>query len=982
MKKSTFLGCLLLVLAVVGRAQTQFWSDTFEDGAILSSGTRVAENNSGVTNVPYTSYFIRTNSFSISTSSAYTNYQGNKFWAGENHTAAFGAGKEEQQIDYTGINIAGKANLSFKGLFAGNGGAVWESKKDYVIIEYRIDGGTYKPLIQFFANAGNLLSEDTNNDSIGDASAGLTPSSFGVEYSKNIIGTGNTLDLRIKASSNDAGEEWAIDNIRLLEVLPCNLVLTKGTVKNVTCKGGKDGAAGITYTGATNVTFNWTPGNITGNGTANITNLAAGTYTCTVTDQSNQACVKTIEVVITEPAMIVTEQKITICSGKSVKVGNKTYTTTGKYTDVLKSVKGCDSTVITDLTVTPAIVKNQEFTVCYGKSITVGTHTYNMSGTYTDMFKTKDGCDSNVVTKLTVLKEIKTNQTLYICKGKSVKVGNHVYTTSGTYTDVLIAANKCDSTVVTYLNVSPAPTSSQQLTICMGGSLKVGNHTYTKSGTYKDTVKTKEGCDSIVTTYLTVGTVPYTSQQTVTTCQGKPVKVGPYLHYTAGVYKDTLKTVKMGCDSIVTTTVKVTPAPTKTQKITQCAGKPLKVGDHIHYLAGTYIDTVKTPSGCDSIVTTELTLIPAPHAYQTVTTCQGKPVKVGDHLHYLAGSYTDTVKTPGGCDSIVSTTVTVTPAPTGKQTLTTCSGKPVKIGNHSYNTTGIYVDTVKTPGGCDSILTTDLTVTPAIVGGTRAMTTCQGKPVKLGNVLYYTAGTYKDTVKTAEGCDSIVTVNLTVTPAPTGEQTLTTCQNKPLIINGHVYSTSGTYIDTVKTPGGCDSILTTKLTVNPSPAATLNITGNDTVCLGTDVVLSGSPAGGVYGGVGVTGSTFKSSVAGKGLHEVTYTVTDLKGCEGTAKVKIFVEICTEVTEETAKNAYVVYPNPYSENFTIELTLAKSEVVSIRMTNILGETVKQFEKALQSGVHKNEINASELPTGIYFITIQTADDKIVQRLIKN
>ena len=62
MKKSTFLSCLLLVLAVVGSAQTQFWSDTFEDGVILSSGTRTAENNSGVTNVPYTSYFIRTNS--------------------------------------------------------------------------------------------------------------------------------------------------------------------------------------------------------------------------------------------------------------------------------------------------------------------------------------------------------------------------------------------------------------------------------------------------------------------------------------------------------------------------------------------------------------------------------------------------------------------------------------------------------------------------------------------------------------------------------------------------------------------------------------------------------------------------------------------------------------------------------------------------------------------------------------------------------
>lgn len=112
------------------------------------------------------------------------------------HTAVFGAGKEEQQIDYTGINISGKVNLSFKGLFAANSGKVWEAKKDYVIVEYRIDGGTYKPLIQFFANADNTLSEDTNNDSIGDASVSLS-SSFS-DYSKIISGTGTTLDLRVK----------------------------------------------------------------------------------------------------------------------------------------------------------------------------------------------------------------------------------------------------------------------------------------------------------------------------------------------------------------------------------------------------------------------------------------------------------------------------------------------------------------------------------------------------------------------------------------------------------------------------------------------------------------------------------------------------------------------------------------------------------------------------------------------------------------
>ncbi|HSH64388.1 MAG TPA: SprB repeat-containing protein, partial [Bacteroidia bacterium] len=460
MKKSTFFICLMLILANVGRAQTIFWSDTFEDTGAPSSGTRKAENDGGINGIPYISYFVRAAAYQIITNSSYTGIQGNKFWAGENHSQAFGAGKEEQQIDYTGINISGKANLSFKGLFAANSAsAPWESKTDYVIVEYRIDSGTYQPLIKFFANADKVLSEDTNNDSIGDASVSLN-AAF-VEYTKTITGTGSKLDLRIKASSNDANEEWAIDNFRLLEVIPCNLTSTKGTVKNVTCKGGKDGAASITVSGANGTAaYNWTPGNPAGDGTASVTALVAGTYTCTVTDA---VCSKVIEVVVTEPDMISTTQKLTICTGKSVKVGIHTYTTTGKYTDILQSAKGCDSTVITDLTVTPALTKNQEFTVCYGKSVTVGTHTYNMSGTYTDTFKTAGGCDSIVTTKLTVLKENKTSQTLYICKGKSVTVGTHVYTASGIYTDVLKATNGCDSTVTTYLNVTPAPTYSQQL---------------------------------------------------------------------------------------------------------------------------------------------------------------------------------------------------------------------------------------------------------------------------------------------------------------------------------------------------------------------------------------------------------------------------------------------------------------------------------------------------------------------------------------
>ncbi|WP_158085489.1 hypothetical protein, partial [Niastella vici] len=59
-------------------------------------------------------------------------------------------------------------------------------------------------------------------------------------------------------------------------------------------------------------------------------------------------------------------------------------------------------------------------------------------------------------------------------------------------------------------------------------------------------------------------------------------------------------------------------------------------------------------------------------------------------------------------------------------------------------------------------------------------------------------GTYKDTLKNVAGCDSIVTLTLTVKAALTGTQTATICSNKlPYLWNGNSYNAAGTYKDTL-----------------------------------------------------------------------------------------------------------------------------------------------------------------------------------------
>lgn len=153
-------------------------------------------------------------------------------------------------------------------------------------------------------------------------------------------------------------------------------------------------------------------------------------------------------------------QSVTICSGETFSIGSSTYGTAGTYTDTLQSWGGCDSVVTTQLTVLPHVTFSQQLTLCAGESLTVGSSTYSISGSYSDTLQAMNGCDSIVATQLTILPVVTFSQQLTVCEGESVTVGNSEYSVSGTYTDTLQAINGCDSLVMTELTVLTIPVAT------------------------------------------------------------------------------------------------------------------------------------------------------------------------------------------------------------------------------------------------------------------------------------------------------------------------------------------------------------------------------------------------------------------------------------------------------------------------------------------------------------------------------------------
>ena len=86
----------------------------------------------------------------------------------------------------------------------------------------------------------------------------------------------------------------------------------------------------------------------------------------------------------------------------------------------------------------------------------------------------------------------------------------------------------------------------------------------------------------------------------------------------------------------------------------------------------------------------------------------------------------------------------------------------------------------------------------------------------------------------------------------------------------------------------CTSVTDRSITVNALPVITL--TDFDDVCIDTApfTLSGGGPLSGVYSGTGVSGGVFDPAGAGEGIHPITYTFTDAKGCTNSASKNITV----------------------------------------------------------------------------------------------
>jgi gliding motility-associated-like protein len=276
-----------------------------------------------------------------------------------------------------------------------------------------------------------------------------------------------------------------------------------------------------------------------------------------------------------------------------------------------------------------------------------------------------NGCNDSFTTTYLLTQNSVHYYTDTICKGSSLQFGNHVYTETGIYTDT-IAVSGCDSVIVLYLWAEYAH-DTVVADLCPNTTFTYRNKTYTAGGIYADTI-TGTGCDTIVTIQIIShdyrrGTI------TQFICAGQQYAFAGQVYAQTGIYRDTIFSNSQ-CDSITTLYLGIADYLRKNITTTICAGHSYQVGNNYYNLTGMYVDTLITDEGCDSIVTLNLTVAPYPQDTINASICEGEQYKLGSKIYTVAGAYIDTFSV-AGCDTIYYLQLTVFSLPEGDTALQT-----------------------------------------------------------------------------------------------------------------------------------------------------------------------------------------------------------------------------------------------------------------------------------------------------------------------
>lgn len=258
--------------------------------------------------------------------------------------------------------------------------------------------------------------------------------------------------------------------------------------------------------------------------------------------------------------------------------------------------------------------------------------------------------------------------------------------------------------------------------------------------------------------------------------------------------------------------------------------------------------------------------------------------------------------------------------------------------------------------------------------GTDVQTACSSYTWIDGNTydVDNNSATYTYVGGAINGGDSIVTLDLTILSPATGIDVQTACVSY-MWMDGNIYdvnNTSATYTLVGGAENGCDSIVTLNLTIiNVNIGVTLN--GEMISSDANGAIYQWLDCGNNYAEIiGETNQTYTPTIEGNYAVEVIEN-----GCLDTSSC--FFVSTWGISEIDLKNVMNVYPNPTKGTFTIELN-QQCDFLKIRILNLTGSEISNYVYYKTQKVDVETINSS----GVYFVEVfDGINPKTIFKLIR-
>lgn len=527
-------------------------------------------------------------------------------------------------------------------------------------------------------------------------------------------------------------------------------------------------------------------------------------------------------------------------------------------------------------------------------------------------------------------------------------------TSNISYSVIGTSAAGCTNTAIVSLTVNPSPTVTvSSATVCAGTPTTItasGASTYSwNTGatsaaisvtpaitTNYTVIGTSLGCTNTKTTSITANPNPPVSVSSATVCSGSSTNLiasgATTYSWSTGASTSsvavsptvftvyTVTGTSTGCTNTKTVSVTVNALPivnASASSSTICAGQ----------------SPTLTASGAVSY-----TWNPGAITGNPIATTPASNI-----------TYTCVGTGTNGCVSLPSNVnITVNSLPTVvSNSASICSGS----GSATLTASGASTYTWNTSATTASIVVNPTITTNYTVTGTNAAGCSKSYTTMVGVAVTPTVTANSATI--CAGNSTNLTANGATTYSWSTGATTTSVSVTPTISS--VYSFTGT-------TAGCVGTGTTAVTVNALPSVSLSASSNNACTSttgGVPISLTGSPAGGVYSGPGVIGSTFTTQAAA-GNYTATYSYTNTNGCSNSSAITVSVSVCTGVAQVIMNNdgSIEVLPNPNNGVFTINANLSEKYDVSIY--NALGQSIRNFTQINRTV----NVDLSEFGKGVY------------------